>query len=503
MEILKSIVGDGQVVTTHASEVLIRDDYVYKIKKPVDFGFLDYGSLKKRRAFCILENELNTRYAENIYLGVYKIVQQSDGFALVDITSSLPAVEYVVKMRRIPEHMFLHTQVSNGAVDTQKMRTIGSRVAEMLMSSEPAKTFPEDMGINEQIRFNALDNFAHIKKVAPELVDERFKYIERITTGFLDEFKELFEERVKGGFVKNGHGDLRLEHVYLDKEKIGFIDCIEFNREFRMNDVVSEAAFLSMELDYNGLIDLSDSFIAGFLSFLNDPDAMKVLNYYRAYRAMVRAKVAVLTSLGVANDDPLRDVKIAEYHRMLDMAVIYSFSMVNVKAIVFCGMIASGKSTNAELFVKRFPVCYCNTDIIRKSIAGIAPLDSGVTDLWQGFYSVDNSVKVYERLGQLAASAAQSGRVFLADGTFILEQYREAFERYAPESVYVVFTAPDDIIKKRLEQRENVAGVTDGRLHHFEGLKKYTGQLPDGLVIDTSKPTDLDTVLRYLYGSYA
>ena len=501
MELLSQIIGGGKVVHTHASAVLITDNYVYKIKKPVYFGFLDYRQTKQRRAYSILEKELNSRYSDDVYLEVLKIVNIGGSYQLAPLESSLSAIDYALKMRRIPDNEFLSSHIGN--MSSAEMEKIGFEVAERLFCASISPEIVDDMKPYELIAFNARENFSQLKEAAPELIDKRVLYIERTTEEFLTSNEELFRKRFTDGFVRDGHGDLRLEHIYLKEGKLGLIDCIEFNNRFRTNDLVSEAAFLSMELDYAGNLELSDAFLRGFFKRLSDADSLRLLNFYRCYRAMVRAKVAVFTYKGMEKDDPQRETKLTEYQRMTDMAVTYALSMRNDFAPVFCGMIAAGKSFNANIFAGRFPVKMVNSDEARKKLAGINPFDSAVSPVGEGIYSRDISLQVYRELGTAVKQNAGLGRVTLTDGSFIKRAFQETFEEAAGITpVYVTVTAPENEILGRLKERDAKRSISDGRLQHYEALKNGA-ELPSGITINSmdSAADCADKILAYLIGT--
>ncbi|MDR2884861.1 MAG: AAA family ATPase [Deferribacteraceae bacterium] len=487
IEILKGIVGDGTVAETHASAVLITSEYVYKIKKPVNFGFLDYTQMKQRRAFSILEMELNSRYCDGIYIGVLKLAKRSERYELLPLESSIPATEYVLQMKRIPDDQFLSNIINDGDMTDAEMQWIGTQIGEKLALAERSAEIVEEMNSYEAISFNARENFQQIKAAAPDLVNDQLHYIERVTEQFLVNEKDLFERRYNEGFVKDGHGDLRLEHVFIKDDKLGIIDCIEFNKRFRTNDVVAEAAFLSMELDYFNKIDLSDSFLKGFFKVYPDKDSYKVLNYYRCYRAVTRAKIAIFTMLGFDKADPMYTHKANEYRRMIDMATAYAMAMVETKPLAFCGMIATGKSVNAALFTQKFPAVYVNSDIVRKEIAGIPITQNAVAPFEEGIYTLEMNARVYAQLGKIAADNSKIGRLTIVDAAFRKKEDRDSFiEQSGITPTYIYFTALDDVIIARLKAREAQNIVTDGRLLHFENVKK-TSQFEQDHCIDTTK----------------
>jgi aminoglycoside phosphotransferase family enzyme/predicted kinase len=561
IEILKGIVGDGKVVETHCSQVLITKNFVYKIKRPVYFGFLDYRELKQRRACSVMEVELNSRFSKNVYLGVYKIVQRQDGYELVELDNTLPALEYVVKMRKIEEKYFLSSIINEKYCDHEYMRATGYYLAEKLVRLERAPDKVDDMDGFELVSFNALENFDQLKEIAPDLLDKRFRFVENATRRVLKEDQELFRIRHRSGYVKNGHGDLRLEHVFVDGvvgEKGGrmtyaeikrfmaknrvkitkavpldnesclvletgrggglsMLDCIEFNRRFRTNDVLSEAAFLTMEVDQTEINPFrADNFMHGFFDYLRDnniderldkfkaaritslknkdtgevyfreatnEENFKILNFYKCYRAMVRAKVAILAYLN-SSDEELKKAKLAEYNTLMDLAFIYAISMLKNCAIVFCGMLGTGKSTCAEKFAKRFHCAMFGSDEIRKRrfSGGGKPT---VVPTGEGIYEENISMEVYKIIGEEAAAAVTTGRLSLINATFLNKKCLQIFENtFEKVPIYVKFTATESTIKERIASRKD--GVSDGRIIHFDDLYPLSKEISADFEIDTT-----------------
>jgi aminoglycoside phosphotransferase family enzyme/predicted kinase len=526
IDILKSIVGGGETAETHASVVLITDEFVYKIKKPVYFGFLDYRQLKQRRACCVMEIELNRRFCSDVYLGVLKIVQNigGDGYALAELDNTLPAVEYVVKMRRIKEKSFLTNYLKTGDCDTTFMKAIGFMLANRLVKIENAPETVEDRDAYKLVKYNTLENFDQMNEAAPEFLDGRFHFVEHIARRFLKENKELFLLRQRSGFVKNGHGDVRAEHIFIELtpetffDGISLIDCIEFNRRFRTNDILSEAAFLAMELDLMGERAKADDFLSGFYEFVssvNVTDKLKsfggmrvvsvknkdtgevyykadkssdesftLLNFYRCYRATVRAKVALLTYKTVENA-ALKDSKLAEYNTLMDLAFIYAVGMLKTCALVFCGMPGAGKTHYAVRFAERFRCRYISSDKVRKEHFGIDENESVVIPTGTGIYSEENSVNIYRQMGEAAKASVMEGRIAVADATFLNRKCLKAFEMaLGSVPIYIKFTAGEDTLKKRLAAR--TGGVSDGRLLHFDDLYPLSKDLAADFEMDTT-----------------
>ena len=321
------------------------------------------------------------------------------------------------------------------------------------------------------------------------------------TLAFLEENKDVFIKRVEEGYIKNGHGDLRLEHIYFnDDETVGLIDCIEFNKRFRFNDVISEASFLSMELDSMGRTDLADGFLSGFLSVFNDELSLKLINYYRCYLAYVRAKVTCFLVDGKDKSWELYDTKVNEIKKLIDMSLFYAKSMEQ-NNLVFFGLMGTGKSKNAAAFAKRFPAALFVSDIIRKQLEGLNATDRQYIDWGTGIYSHENSLKLYNTLGEYAAEKHKVGRMSIVDASFTKKEYLDEYLKHNIGKItFIEFDAPKDIITARLAKREKSNTVTDGRIEIAE-KQRETADMPkaDLKIITTGNVDDnIEEIKKFL-----
>ena len=277
-----------RLVQTHISWVFIGDDYVYKVKKPVDFGFLDFSTLEKRRFFTHEELRLNKRFSPDVYLEVLPISELSDTFLLGDDSC---IVEYALKMKRIDEEKMLYSLLEKGRVTDKDMERVGKHLAmvyRQIESDEKSRPF----GTVETISTNVTENFDQTRTyIGGPISAEKFDTIERWSKGFMDANKSLFDARVGQGHIKDCHGDLHLQHICIEDTGIFIFDCIEFNERFRFGDVASDVAFLSMDFDYNAQSGLGDAFVEAYIHASGDKGMRDVLLFYKVYRAYVRAKV--------------------------------------------------------------------------------------------------------------------------------------------------------------------------------------------------------------------
>ena len=274
-----------ELLQTQISFIFLADDFVYKLKKPVDFGFLNFTTLERRRFFCQQEVELNRRLCPEIYLGVVPLVRKKGGFSL---DGRGEVVDYLVKMRRLPQERTMDRLLQRNQVSPQMLERLAKRLVDF---HRQARAISSGFGDLETCRFNAEENFSQTEKyVGLTLTLSCFERIKSYTRSFLEKNAELFERRAREGRVRDCHGDLHLAHICFTNG-IYIFDCIEFNERFRYLDVANEIAFLAMDLDYHGRPDLSHHFVQHYVNLSGDRELEKLLNFYKCYRAYVRGKV--------------------------------------------------------------------------------------------------------------------------------------------------------------------------------------------------------------------
>ncbi len=289
MELIEKLLRklEGELVQTHVSWVIIPKDksFVLKIKKPVNFGFLDYTTLEKRKHYCEKEVELNRRLCPWVYEGVVPI-SVKDGDVLIGDKSNV--VEYAVKMRYVPPERLLSNRLDK--VSEEDLKAVAKRVAEFHLKAEEVPEF----GKIEVIKYNTDENFEQTKPfIGRTISKETYEGVKERTDRFYRDYERLFQKRVEEGKIRDGHGDIRTEHVAFLDEGICIFDCIEFNDRFRYGDVINDMCFLSMELDYLGKEDLSKVYEETYKDLLKErnEEFYPLLNFYKAYRAYVRGKV--------------------------------------------------------------------------------------------------------------------------------------------------------------------------------------------------------------------
>ena len=275
------------MLQTHISYLFIAGEYVYKIKKPVNFGFIDYSTLEKRKFYCGQEIRLNSRLSPEIYLGISHIVSDKGIFSL---NGKGEIEEYAVRMKRLPENMMMDRMIFDKRIDMAIITKIANKIAAFHQSADVNSDISK-FGDIEIILKNVNENFLQTDKfIGISLTQDEYNLIKDFSYKFIVHNKSILKKRVAENKIKDCHGDLRTEHICIS-DKIYIFDCIEFNDRFRYADVASEVAFLAMDLDFLGEGILSKYFVNSYIEISGDTDIYKVINFYKCYRAYVRGKV--------------------------------------------------------------------------------------------------------------------------------------------------------------------------------------------------------------------
>ena len=309
-----------ELIQTHISFIFIAGDLVYKVKKAVDFGFLDFTTLEKRRFYVNEELRLNKRFSPDVYLDILPISEVNRSLILGD-TSNI--VEYTLKMKRINEDQMLYKLLEAGNITEDDMKRVGKHLAGIYRSI-PGDEKSRSFGKLDVIFTNVVENFDQTRKYIGGPVSlEAFNAIELWSNAFMKDNKTLFEKRIEQGCIKDCHGDLHLQHICIENDDIFIFDCIEFNERFRFGDVASDVAFLSMDFDYNGESKLGNAFVDAYIKASGDIAMKEVLLFYKVYRAFVRAKVTSFMLDDEGIDKSARENAFKNAKKYYDLAYEY------------------------------------------------------------------------------------------------------------------------------------------------------------------------------------
>lgn len=312
--------GDLRLVQTHISYVILAGAYVYKFKKPVNFGFLDFSTLEKRKYYCQEELRLNRRLCPEIYLDL-ATVASSDGRYVLDGGGT--AAEYGVRMVRMPEDRMMVQIIRSGGLRREHIDALVDVLAPFYRRAERSPEI-DRFGTAGAVAVNVLENFDQTEQYVggPALSRSQFETVSAYARTLLAR-EELFNARIAQGRIRDCHGDLYSANICL-ADKVYIYDCIEFNQRFRYCDVASDVAFLAMDLDYHGLRELSSYFIGRFVSAGGDDDLTRMLDFYKCYRAYVRGKIGLFTAGDPAVDETVRASCLEGAGRYFRLAVQYA-----------------------------------------------------------------------------------------------------------------------------------------------------------------------------------
>ena len=279
-----------KLVQTHISLVFVADRFVYKVKKPVNFGFLDFSTLDKRKFYCHKEIELNSRLSKDIYLDLLAVTRHGDNFKIESAPSG-EVVDYAVKMRRIPEEGLMKNLFSNRTLTRQHLRRLARVLADFHSQADTGPEI-EVFGRPERFKINTDENFEQVEPYIGMSIDkETFSAIKDWTLQFYEKNENMFFERIKQGKVKDGHGDLHMEHICFEDDRISIFDCIEFNDRFRYADQLADISFLLMDLDFHDGAEHARFFWDCYKEAAFEGEVEGLLTFYKVYRAFVRGKV--------------------------------------------------------------------------------------------------------------------------------------------------------------------------------------------------------------------
>jgi len=441
---------DVRVIGTHISSVLLADGFAYKIKKPVDFGFLDFSTLERRQLFCEEEIRLNRRLAPDIYMDV------------VPITGSLEqprlggegeAIEYAVRMRQFPAEALLARHQEK--LTPQLVDDIARQIAAFQAGIDQAPADGE-LGRPDRVYFPMGENFDQLRERVTDASDlARLDALETWTRARYEGLEPFLRQRLDQGFVREGHGDMHLGNIALDGERVIIFDGIEFNPNLRWIDVFNEIAFLMMDLDRVGRRDLSRRFLNTWLAESGDFEGLKLLRFYQTYRAMVRTKIAAIRLGQELSDDERREVTEA-YREYLSLAETYTTDPEPRLVITF-GPSGCGKSVAAATLAASVPAVQIRSDVERKRLTGLGALDRSASGLDVGLYTSEMSERTYARLLALCRDVIDAGFTAIADATFLKTTQRRPFRALA-EELGVDFgilapEAPEQELRRRVEDR--------------------------------------------------
>ncbi|MEB0040737.1 MULTISPECIES: AAA family ATPase [unclassified Pseudomonas] len=485
-----------QVIETHISWVLLTGPYAYKFKKPVNFGFLDFTTLSAREHFCGEELRLNQRLTEDLYLEVLPITGSVD---VPQIGGDGEVIEYALKMRQFPQSQLLSTLQANGELTTSHIDEMAKQIAEFHLAA-PHVPLEHAQGTPESVMAPVQQNFDQIRALISDKADlQQLEALEAWAQCSFERLKSLLSQRKAEGFIRECHGDIHLGNVTMIDAKVVIFDCIEFNEPFRFTDVYADIGFLAMDLEDRGLKSLSRRLISQYLELTGDYQGLELLNFYKAYRALVRAKVA-LFSLPADAEPVQRATTLRQYRNYANLAESYS-AIPSRFLVITHGVSAVGKSHVAMRLVEALGAIRLRSDIERKRLFAN---NKETGDL----YGADASTATYTRLNQLADSILRAGFPVVIDATYLKREQRDAAAKVAEASgapfLILDCSAPQAVIEGWLAQRQAQNNdPSDATLEVIEAQQANREPLgADEILrstqVETNNSSDLDGLVAHL-----
>ncbi len=416
-----------EMVQTHISAVFLAGEEVYKLKKPVRFSFVDYSTLALRQQYCHEEVRLNHRLAPTVYLGVVPLLRVGNDYHLREVVNMREAtvVEYLVRMRRLPPERTLAALLASSQVTKMGIHALAKRLVHFHNTS--ATTEAARYGAPDTVWRAVADNFQETTSFIGQTISEKQSArIQNFSQSFFGEHQALMRQRITQNRVREGHGDLRCDHVYFLDQGIAIIDCIEFNPRLRTCDVASELAFLAMDLELRGAPDLAAELLHAYVAQANDPDLFRLLPFYQCYRAYVRGKVESLKSQEPEVAIEEREQARHQAQRSFRLAARYARGTPSPTLLVVCGRVGTGKSTVAQRLSEQTGFVTFNSDVIRKRLAGILPTAHLEAASASGLYSQEFSQRTYAALFAQAEEELRAGRGVIIDATCKRPEDRQA-----------------------------------------------------------------------------
>ncbi|MEJ2060135.1 MAG: AAA family ATPase [Gammaproteobacteria bacterium] len=416
-------------IQTHISTVLLTGDYAYKIKKPLDFGFLNFTSLADRKHFCEEEIRLNRRLAPQLYLDVVAVTGSPEA---PELNGAGEPFEYMVRMRQFDQEGLLNNVLARGELSADMIDEIARRMA--AFHTEAAVSGPDaPFGTADMVVAPMRQNFEQLRPLLQDA--DRLAQLERIeawTESEFDRLKPLLDARKLGGFIRECHGDMHLGNMALVNGEIDIFDGIEFNDSFRWIDVMSELAFLVMDLDDRGQHGFASRVRNLYLQASGDYAGLPLLRFYQVYRAMVRAKVSSLRLAQPDLSDQERASTLRAYQSYADLAERYTSESAD-GLIITHGFSGSGKSTYSQQLVDELGAIRLRSDVERKRLHDLDEQARTKSGIAQGLYAPEATARVYEHLSELARAIIDAGYVCVVDATFLKQAQRAPFRDLARE----------------------------------------------------------------------
>jgi aminoglycoside phosphotransferase family enzyme/predicted kinase len=461
-----------EIIQTHISVILLGKSRVLKLKKPVDFGFLDYTTLEKRRIACEREIELNSRLCPEIYLGKEAVCEDEKGNFLFFNGGKI--FDYGVLMKRLPTEGMLDQMVLQNTVTEKTITLIAERLFDFHKNARRGADV-DNFGDFENIRYNWEENFEQIKPFINRTISKKdFESIYEWVKNWLEENKNLLKKRIDEGHICDGHGDVRCESICVTNKGVCIFDCIEFNQRFRCGDVANEAAFLAMDLDAYGRPDLAYFFFEKYAEKAGDEELYKLYRFYRCYRAFVRGKV-----LSFQLDEP--ELSETEHQKAWQRAekyfLIASGSAKDLQiptVIAVAGLSGTGKTSIARAVACELGWRVVSSDAVRHKLFDDEKKPSAYG---KGRYDKESNRRTYRKMIAKGIEFLEKDNGVILDATFSRfadrEMLRQQAAQIGADFCLIECCLEDEIVRHRLEVRtQKKDGLSDANWDIYKRQKE-------------------------------
>ena len=465
-EVFDHPVSHIELIETHISWVLLTGEFAYKIKKPVNFVFLDFSTLEKRHECCEQELRLNRRLAARIYLEVVSITGTP---SRPQVSGDGDIFEYAVKMRQFPQSVQLDNMLAAEKLTADHIDAIARMVARFHQTTEVSDD-SMDFGNKQMVYQPVEENFSQIKENLDNgLHTDKLDLLAKWCSAEFSRLEAVFEQRKHDGFIRECHGDMHLRNlVWYENQAMAF-DCIEFNSALRWIDVISEVAFLVMDLQDRKQPILANRFLNTYLEISGDYEGLSVLPFYLCYRALVRAKVNTLRLAQKDLSMAERKNTLTELDSYLELALTYT-EQTKPKLIIMRGLSASGKSTVSQQLLEKMGAIRIRSDVERKRLFDTLSTDNNLdnkkpNEVDSGIYTKNASQQTYAKLAELASAVIDAGYDVIVDAAFLMHEQRESFQALAKRLtvpyIIIELNASAECLRQRISKRQHDVSDAD------------------------------------------
>lgn len=488
-----------ELIETHISWVILTGEYVYKIKKPVNLGFLDFSTLVNRHHYCNEELRINSRLAPQLYLAVVTITGTIEKPV---INGAGDALEYAVKMKQFPQDVQLDRMLLNDKLSELHIDALANSVAEFHLKCDISNELSE-YGTPKILFAPVVENFLQIAQQQNFNFDaNKLDQLQQWSKDFFHLNEARFSKRKSNNFIRECHGDMHLGNIAFWNKEILIFDGLEFDKKLRWIDVISEIAFIVMDLEHRDQYKFARRFLNLYLEITGDYDGVTLLDFYLVYRAMVRAKVSCIQAQQQSKNKILQQQLTQNYNDHINLALSY-IEQKQPSLIITHGFSGSGKTILSQTILEQVAIIRLRSDVERKRLFGLDIMSNSNSTTNDNIYSSNATEKTHQRLFKLASAILNKGRSVIIDATFLSREYRQQASELAKQNKAHFYILDCQVSEKILLQRiakriqlnndasEANKTVLENQLLHHDSLTDkelaYTTKINTGEELENSE----------------